>query len=835
MSNIQDKRKTAADKKNYSSPAKSVMTNLKPILSKSSELQERWVWELLQNASDLGTSINVKFEITNEKLIFKHNGKNFNWDEVDNLIKPDSNKDDEDHYKKSIIGQFGTGFISTHILSKIIHVNGIIEDDEGHYRFNFPLDRSERTDKEFLIRSIQTSDKKYGESLEEINLLPDDEFNTSFTYFTNNTYDLLDAEDTINNGIESFKKLIPFVLSFRYQLGEILIVDSRDEETSWLYKREKVQTEIKNLTIIKVICFKDGVHYQDQLVGNISENNTIIGFSIEHLVDEKYKLLPFPPKCPKLFSAFPMIGTSEFNFPVIIHSEEFIPNKERDGIEITKNDIKNREKLIEAKEAFLKFLKIIEEFEWTDAFNICGLKKTEISDEETNNWVNKNIFSLVKDGIFNTKLVELDETLDIEQFTAPLSKIYIPYADKRLKEKKDIVKTIFDFAFKTIPEKIPKKEHYLSWYKKIDFEVFETEKLDIEKLCEQLVSKSMKLSEFSKNFGFTETQAIQYLIDLVEFIKSQENEKLFIDYHLILNQKDELVKIKGLKIDNIYHANLKPNYGEKLKNIYNTLSNSDCKTNLLHKDFEEIENLIDEEDRLDFINIAKDTDEKLETYVKNNKGNFRDGTFLQLLRDLFEWYTNCGISEDTLIQLFKYFSANRSQLYLNTKTPAELEYAFDIELSGKSEVLAKIANSSLSESDLEIIASNPDLVFSFIKWLNSKQEDNPDKELGDLGEEFLYDQLCQIFGEKHVCWEDKSEYDFRVLEDDNKTTKYYIDAKTIGKGIANSDNVPFFMRIAQWKFLDTAESREKYLIARVFKNGTNLEVKYLDLKIKKIQ
>ena len=66
-----------------------------------------------------------------------------------------------------------------------------------------------------------------------------------------------------------------------------------------------------------------------------------------------------------------MIGTSDFNFPVVVHSEKFVPNRERDGIEITDFDEENRERLVEAKIAFKRLLEIIQENEWTEAYNIC--------------------------------------------------------------------------------------------------------------------------------------------------------------------------------------------------------------------------------------------------------------------------------------------------------------------------------------------------------------------------------------------------------------------------------------------------------------------------------
>ncbi len=189
--NIQNKLKDLKDQKSYSSPAKRVMEHLQPILNKSNDLRQRWMWELLQNASDLGDNVKARFEINTDKLKFSHNGKPFTLIEAYNLIMPDSNKDDEATHKKSVIGQFGTGFISTHILSKIIQIEGIIEDEEQLYGFNFQLDRSERNDKDFLIQSIKNSEAQYWENPKEIDELPDDEFQTSFTYYIDNTYSSL--------------------------------------------------------------------------------------------------------------------------------------------------------------------------------------------------------------------------------------------------------------------------------------------------------------------------------------------------------------------------------------------------------------------------------------------------------------------------------------------------------------------------------------------------------------------------------------------------------------------------------------------------------------------
>lgn len=828
---IQKKLLELKDQKSYSSPAKRVMEHLKPILSKSNDLKQRWMWELLQNASDLGDNIKAGFEISNDSLVFTHNGQNFSLDEAFNLIMPDSSKDSDSGNQKSVIGQFGTGFISTHILSKMIAVAGVVEDGDNLYDFNFLLDRSERQDKEFLIQSIKESEKEYKQSLKKITSLRKEKYQTSFTYFIDDTYASLDGPEIVDTGLKKLFELIPYVFAFRPQLEEVCVSDKRSKLIKWVFKKDEVSSEINDLSITKTTFLKNGKFYGDTLIGTVSEHFTTIAFPIESLSDDRFRLLPFPDDCPKLFCAFPMIGTSGFNFPVIIHSNDFAPNRERDGIEITEYDSENLGILDEAKDCYIKLLHMIEEYQWTDAFNVCRLSSPDFGDKDVNDWFTRSIFNPIKEAVRKAKLVELDESLDLEEHRAALDSIYIPYADKRLADRDEVVMQVYDFAYRILPTILPKKEHCLAWYEILDFEIFKYEKFGIEEICNKVTEDMPMLDKFAEEFEIEKDEAVNFLVNLVDYILEQEHDELLNKYPLVLNQNDEFAKAKNLSLDSIEHKGLADGYAEKLKDIFKYLNeDDDYRNSLLHKSFEHIDNLIALEDKLDFKDLAKDTDEALRNY----DGNFQDEGFLKILKELFNWYTSCGVTEDTLSKLFPYFSANKSQIYLNTKTPEELDFAFDIEISGKSEVLAKIAKSSLTESELDLLACNPELISSFIKWVNSKQEDNPNEELGDIGEEFLYHQLCQIFGEDRVLWEDKSEYDFRILEGDRKQTMYFIDVKTTGRGIANSDNVPFFMRKAQWNFLSKKQALDKYVIARIFKSNEKLDVRYLKLNVQSL-
>jgi hypothetical protein len=199
----------------------------------------------------------------------------------------------------------------------------------------------------------------------------------------------LKGQEIVNDGIESFKELIPHVLTFRPQLTKIEIIDRRTTTTKLTFKRDEVESDIEDLIIIKTICYKNGKYIEDRLIGNIVKKETEIAFPIEEIEGSKFQLLPFPEECPRLLCAFPIIGTSNFNFPVVVHSKKFFPNRERNGIEIAKfepKDLENRNRLVEAKNAFKRLLEIIQENEWTEAYNICRFTNPDINNAGTKKW-----------------------------------------------------------------------------------------------------------------------------------------------------------------------------------------------------------------------------------------------------------------------------------------------------------------------------------------------------------------------------------------------------------------------------------------------------------------
>ena len=59
--------------------------------------------------------------LTDKEFIFAHKGKAFTYDSLCSLVKQVSSHEKEDN---NSVGQYGTGFLTTHKFSRKINING---------------------------------------------------------------------------------------------------------------------------------------------------------------------------------------------------------------------------------------------------------------------------------------------------------------------------------------------------------------------------------------------------------------------------------------------------------------------------------------------------------------------------------------------------------------------------------------------------------------------------------------------------------------------------------------------------------------------------------------
>ena len=154
--------------------AQGILNHLKEFESNRARMQKRWIWELLQNSRDAAADDDPRLvasvELGNSELIFQHNGRGFTMEEVAHLIYHGSTKIEDEN----TIGQYGSGFLTTHLLSPEIDVSGRLDDERP---FNFRLKR-EIVSAKALSDSMDRAWDEFNASTEAVV----DGFTTRFRY-----------------------------------------------------------------------------------------------------------------------------------------------------------------------------------------------------------------------------------------------------------------------------------------------------------------------------------------------------------------------------------------------------------------------------------------------------------------------------------------------------------------------------------------------------------------------------------------------------------------------------------------------------------------------------
>ena len=89
----------------------------------------RWVMELFQNSRDAAYEdqpVKIRIELKENILSFSHNGRPFRVKDILSIINQVSSKTPGEN----LIGQFGTGFMTTYQLSEEVEVQAVLKD--GH-------------------------------------------------------------------------------------------------------------------------------------------------------------------------------------------------------------------------------------------------------------------------------------------------------------------------------------------------------------------------------------------------------------------------------------------------------------------------------------------------------------------------------------------------------------------------------------------------------------------------------------------------------------------------------------------------------------------------------
>lgn len=345
-------------KTDFEQHANKIFTAIREINPEYAE--KRAIWELFQNALDIVDSKGIiKIAKTKRGFIFQHNGRPFNDGNLTGLIKQTSNGKTYGS-NKSEIGQYGTGFLSTHVYGKEIEISASVQTDSGRIKHldNFLLDRKASTIDE-LTRKIQIQD-------EHAEKICDNEADVLTEHLSFTTFEYIESEDSkrhILNMFDYVPKILPFVFAFNDKLFSVEITNT----TRIIFQRNKI----------------DG----DQL--NLLVNNQQLNFSFLSDKESNIKII-LPQKgfnfqdVPKLFLFYPLMDTSTVGLNFLIHAQEFKPNKDRDFLfleaanEELINDVeKNKWLLNRAFELILSKIEIDETLDFLNVINIDFIQGEE--------------------------------------------------------------------------------------------------------------------------------------------------------------------------------------------------------------------------------------------------------------------------------------------------------------------------------------------------------------------------------------------------------------------------------------------------------------------------
>jgi len=514
----------------------------------------RLVWELIQNAKDnvnlcneAGEKVDVCIKITENQFIFSHNNGFFTNEHIRGLIRKysSSDKDSDPEQIEKIIkttGRFGTGFMTTHLLSEIVQIESYYKNEDGTFNiFNFWLDRSGKGEKE-IIQGINKAFDDAEESIAKSQKIKLDEldFITSFTYpLSENKISLAKiALEEAENGIAYTLINVPEINSVTIDndlLGETIYKIDLIEEIQYLDDKFLVYNLLINNKKTEE-CF---ITLEDEELKIIIPISNVKG---------KYFVSVLSSTIPRLHLDFPLIGTEDLNIPFTINNSLFEPTEPRDGISLMyDNNIAsqtNCDIMLRAVSLYEQLLSFVgDNKDWNNLYNLARIKLPNKHSWIDTDWFKDNVLLPIRNKVLHTPIVDVingDRISIWNVYDEP--QVYFPYAEKSTVREK-----IWSLLHKLYPEFTPIKEQINEWNTIVWKDCY---KFSIEELSKEIESKNT-ISSLNGFIGISDENDVIFLnayYELLNFENEHIKDIVVDKYQVIPNQLGEFKKKSELFI-----------------------------------------------------------------------------------------------------------------------------------------------------------------------------------------------------------------------------------------------------------------------------------------------
>ncbi|KAB3847499.1 hypothetical protein GAS37_03520 [Phocaeicola vulgatus] len=496
---------------------------------------KRWVWELIQNAKDTIASdptrnqINVRIEIEGDIVRFRHDGNPFTSDARFGLLY----KYSEDKENSESIGRFGTGFLTTHCLSKVVTIeSNMYSNDEKTELcgFSVTMYRDGQIEKELLegLDKMEESQKYYGDLFEW----------TTFTYHVSTD----SGRRAIQLGIENFYKHITQTMLFCKELASIELNDNGKITNIIRCPIEEVAPNVMSAifeihgetTYIRRFLYSSYHEYNKELSDKYRADREIrIDAAIE--VDEDNCIVSHAGNTSH-FCVFPLVGIeTQLEEPIILNSPDFEPDDERQSLLLSgQNWDEEHNNISEVGINQIIYSKVYSLYDNLVSYLSSnsygklyllanGLKKAKEHDKLDEKWYSENVIKNYRDVLLKYPVVE-------------------PYANKELKKLADCIfvkdskneNEVFSLLTSLYPDKLIKDN--LEWSQfvwKEGLDIWNTEDL-----CKNIEEKN-NWNNITLEEGVAVTDWYNKFLTHVQTY----DERYLKKYALLPNMNGELKKI----------------------------------------------------------------------------------------------------------------------------------------------------------------------------------------------------------------------------------------------------------------------------------------------------
>ncbi len=506
------------------SDARSIINEVEKVNTLEGRFRYRWIWELLQNAKDeAGDGADIVVTLSDSVFSFMHNGRPFLAKNLLALLRRTSTKPITGADGNT--GKFGTGFVTSHLLNKVVNVSGVYKNANGCRNFSMEINRKP-TDLDEMKVAIATGIQ----TIREIELLPaqTDELNP----YNEFSYELKEATHKIAEGaIQQLLDNLAFTMLVNKQINSLEIQNAGNKIVYSPYVKEAVANGID---FIQLRATND-----EQTIAGllIYRNQKVIVASPAFHDGNQYCLLPIGGRS-RLFKDLPLIGTEGFYIPVIFQHSDFYPTEQRDGIrtkispdaqeEDDKVATNNRKCFSEFVQSFKTYMKLLIEGKVNNLHLLAESGfPTNVDQYYDPTWYRDHIQMPIRSALQEHELVRTVSGLNISVAEAKFPRCDNNHLDQ-----------MFELLSAWYPDNCPDKASMKDWVRIIEQETEnwpENITVSVEDLVKAVAEKK-KLDAFPMG----ESEGLVWIQQFISFLENCGLERFGHDYGIYPNRLGEL-------------------------------------------------------------------------------------------------------------------------------------------------------------------------------------------------------------------------------------------------------------------------------------------------------